>query len=123
MQHFPSLAEGRWVWRPGQTIGPCRSACVGTSAERAAVAKLDACGTHGHGHIDAARLRLAAFARAFVMRMGKAVACPPAWQRLQSGVCRPADPGLLQQNFQRLPQLTHVTKVVMGSSALRVCIW
>ena len=28
-----------------------------------------------------------------------------------------------QQNFQRLPQFTQVTKVVMGSSALRVCIW
>ena len=28
----------------------------------------------------------------------------------------------LQQNFQRLPQFTQVTKVVMGSSALLVCI-
>lgn len=28
-----------------------------------------------------------------------------------------------QQNFQRFPQFVQVTKVVMGSSALRVCIW
>ena len=28
-----------------------------------------------------------------------------------------------QQNFQRLPQLVQVTNVVMGSSALRVCIY
>lgn len=28
-----------------------------------------------------------------------------------------------QQNFQRLLQLTHVTNVVIGSSAERVCSW
>jgi hypothetical protein len=30
---------------------------------------------------------------------------------------------LLYENFQRLSQLMQVTKVVIGSSAERVCIW
>lgn len=31
--------------------------------------------------------------------------------------------GTYQQNFQRFPHSLHTTKVVMGSSELRVCTW
>ncbi len=60
---------------------------------------------------------------------GTAQRCTAAWRgpvgAQPAGAPAPPRRSVLlsQQNFQRLPQLTHVTNVVIGSSALRVCIW
>jgi hypothetical protein len=67
---------------------------------------------------------------ALVGRHGRMLVCkhwplqgPHVCVWLKVGFGREGGGGGVQQNFQRLLQLRQVTKVVIGSSALRVCIW